>query len=203
MRCFIHQKSKFGRIAMLNERANLIGILYALFVLYATSTALGQSQSANDSLIEKIYQSETRVRDHIDTKTESINTQISDINTKIGTINTNVAVNTTHIGNMQTDIDDLKGTVTWIWRGVIGIFVTLILSVVGYILKSIWQSRTNKDSVETMDPTLQELLKQLLERLDTPRPEEVPSRRSPITFLSEDELRDILKSDDYTKTRKV
>ena len=57
---------------MLNEKANLIGLLCVLFVLYAASTALAQSQSANDSLIEKIYQSETRVRDHIDTKTESI-----------------------------------------------------------------------------------------------------------------------------------
>ena len=104
---------------------------------------------------------------------------------------------------MQKDIDDLKGTVTWIWRGVIGIFVTLILSVVCYIFKTMWQSRGNRDSVETVDPTLQELLKELVARVDMPRPEEVPSRRSPTTFLSEDELKDNLKSDDYATMEKV
>ena len=188
---------------MLNGRAILLEIFCVLFVFSVASTALAQSQSATDSLIEKIYQSETRVRDHIDTKIADVNTQITDINTKIGTINTNVAVDTTNIGNMQTDIDDLKGTVTWIWRGIIGIFATLILSVVGYILKSIWQSRTNKDSVETIDPTLQELLKELVTRLDIPRPEEVPSRSPATRFLSEGELRDNLKSDDYATMEKV
>ena len=188
---------------MLNGRAILLEIFCVLFVFSAASTTLAQSQSATDSIIEKIYQSETRVRDHIDAKTADVNTQISDINTKIGTINTNVAVNTTNIGNMQKDIDDLKGTVTWIWRGVIGIFVTLILSVVCYIFKTMWQSRGNRDSVETVDPTLQELLKELVARVDMPRPEEVPSRRSPTTFLSEDELKDNLKSDDYATMEKV
>ena len=171
---------------------------------YAASTALGQTQSANDSFIEKIYQSETRVRDHIDTKTESINTQISDINTKIGTINTNVAVNTTNIGNMQGDINDLKGTMSWILKGIIALIISsVVIPIALYFLKQWWENRGEKDKAETMDPTLEELLKQLVTRLDIPRPEEVPSRRSPITFLSEGELRDTLKSDDYTTTRKV
>ena len=68
-----------------------------------------QSQSATDTIIEKIYQSEIRVREHVDTKIEGVNTKISEIDKKVGPLSTDVKENKTNITNMKEDIRDLKG----------------------------------------------------------------------------------------------
>lgn len=186
---------------MLNWRTVLLGIFCVLFV---PSISLSQAELSDAEIIKEINASERRTRDHIDTKTESTNTKISEINTKIGTINTNVAVNTTNIGNMQVDINDLKGTVTWIWRGILILIIGSIAIPIGlYFLKQWWENKSNKDSVETVDTTLHELIKELVLKLDVPPLEEVQRRPSSTTFLSEDELRDNLKSDDYATMGKV
>ena len=121
---------------MLNRRAIGLGVLCVFFV---ASTVLAQSQSSTETIIEKVFQSEIRVREHVDTKVAGIETKISavdtkvgNLSTKVGTLSTDVTENKTDIGNIKDDIRDLKGTVTWIWRGILGIFGTLIL----YLLKS-------------------------------------------------------------------
>ena len=115
---------------------------------------LAQSQSATETIIDRIYQSEGKVREHVDKKVEGIETKISAVDTKVdnlsttvGTLSIDVAVNKTNIENMQDDIRDLKGTVTWVWRGILGIFGTLIL----YLLKSWWEGRGKADNVGVVD----------------------------------------------------
>ena len=135
---------------MLNGRA--IILLGILCVFFPASAVFGQEQAATDSTVEKIYQSEMRVRDHIDTKIDSVNTQISEINTKIGTINTNVEVNKTNITNIKDDISDLKSTVTWIWRGIVALIIgSVVIPIVLYFLKQWWENRGNEDSVNKVD----------------------------------------------------
>ena len=136
---------------MLNGRAICLGVLWVLFI---ASTVLAQSQSATETIIDRIYQSEGKVREHVDKKVEGIDTKISAVDTKVdnlsttvGTLSTDVAVNKTNIENMQDDIRDLKGTVTWIWRGTLGILGTLIL----YLLKSWWEGRGKADPVDVVD----------------------------------------------------
>lgn len=127
---------------MLNVRGALSGMLGIFFVLSFSGITLGQTNLSDSEIIKEINASERRTRDHVDAKFEGIDTKFSEINkkfsdidTKIGNLNTNVAVNTTNIANMSKDINELKGTVTWIWRGILGIFVILISSVASYFLR--------------------------------------------------------------------
>ena len=136
---------------MLNGRAICLGILC---VLFTTSTVFAQSQSATDTIIEKIGESERRIRDHVDTKVKEVETKIETLSTKVGTLSTDVAVNKTDIGNMKEDIRDLKGAVDRIWYGILGVLGTLILSIlsiVGFFLKSWWQNRGKADNVDAVD----------------------------------------------------
>lgn len=136
---------------MLHRWAICLGILC---VLFTTSTVFAQSQSATDTIIEKIGESERRIRDHVDTKVKEVETKIETLSTKVGTLNTDVAVNKTDIGNMKEDIRDLKGAVDRIWYGILGVLGTLILSIlsiVGYFLRSWWQNRGKADNVDAVD----------------------------------------------------
>ena len=136
---------------MLHRWAICLGILC---VLFTTSTVFAQSQSATDTIIEKIGESERRIRDHVDTKVKEVETKIETLSTKVGTLSTDVAVNKTDIGNMKEDIRDLKGAVDRIWYGILGVLGTLILSIlsiVGYFLRSWWQNRGKADNVDAVD----------------------------------------------------
>ena len=140
---------------MLNGRAICLGVLCVFFI---ASTVLAQSQSATETIIDRIYQSEGKVREHVDKKVEGIETKISAVDTKVetlstkvGTLNTDVAVNKTNIENMQDDIRDLKGAVDRIWYGILGVLGTLILSIAGYFLKSWREGRGKTDNVGVVD----------------------------------------------------
>ena len=137
---------------MLNGRAIYLAVLCVFFI---ASTGLAQSQSA---IVEKIYESEGKVREHVDKKVEGIETKISAVDTKVdnlittvGTLRTDVAVNKTNITNMKEDIRDLKGAVDRIWYGILGVLGTLILSIVGYFVKSWREGRGKTDSVDVVD----------------------------------------------------
>lgn len=140
---------------MLHRRAICLGILC---VLFTTSAVFAQT----DTIIEKIFESETRVREHvnqevkgIETKISAVDTKVDNLSTKVGTLSTDVAENKTNIGNMKEDIRDLKGAVDRIWYGILGVLGTLILSIAGYFLKS-WREGRGKtdsktDSVDAVD----------------------------------------------------
>ena len=140
---------------MRNGRAICLGVFCVLFII---PMLFAQSQSTTETIIEKIYESEGRVRDHVDKKVEGIETKISavdtkveNVSTKVGTLSTDVAVNKTNIANMQDDIGDLKGTMDRIWYGILGIFGTLILSIAGYFFKSWREDRGKEDNVDAVD----------------------------------------------------
>ena len=140
---------------MLNGRAICLGVLCVFFI---ASTVLAQSQSATETIIDRIYQSEGKVREHVDKKVEGIETKISAVDTKVdnlrttvGTLSTDVAVNKTNIENMQDDIRDLKGAVDRIWYGILGVLGTLILSIAGYFVKSWREGRGKADNVDVVD----------------------------------------------------
>ena len=82
-------------------------------------------RAATDTIIEKIFESETRVREHvnqevkgIETKISAVDTKVDNLSTKVGTLSTDVTENKTNIGNMKEDIRDLKGAVDRIWYGI-------------------------------------------------------------------------------------
>ena len=140
---------------MLNGRAMCLGVLCIFFI---ASVVFAQSQSATETIIEKIYQSEMRVREHVDkevagieTKVSAVDTKVDNLSTTVGNLSKDVTENKTNITNMKEDIRDLKGTVDWIWKGILGIFVTLILSIVGYLFKSWRENRGKTDNMDVVD----------------------------------------------------
>ena len=98
MRYFHVVKLKFRRFIMLNGRAIPFGILCVLSI---TSTVFAQSQSATDTIVEKIYQSEIRVREHVDAKVKDVETKISEIDKKVGPLSTDVKENAMSRFGMQ------------------------------------------------------------------------------------------------------
>lgn len=152
---------------MLNGRGTLCIILGIVFILFLSTTELAQSQSETETIIEKIYQSETRAREHVDKKFEDVDKKFSDIDTKIGTLSTNVAINTTNITN-------IKETVDWIWKGILGILATLILSIAGYFLKSGWQNRGDKDNVNAVEHLADQIARGILARAEISATSDVP-----------------------------
>ena len=170
---------------MLNGRAICLGVLWVFFI---ASTVFAQSQSATETIIEKIYQSEGKVREHVDKKIEGIETKISAVDTKVetlstkvGTLSTDVAVNKTNIGNMQEDIRDLKGAVDRIWYGILGVLGTLIVSIAGYFVKSWREGRGKADSVDVVDRLTEQIAKltsaqaEISETRDVSRDPKVPN----------------------------
>ncbi len=148
---------------MLNGRAMCLGVLCVFFV---ASTVFAQSQSATETIIEKVYQSEGKVREHVDKQVEGIETKISavdtkvgNLSTKVGNLSTDVAVNKTNIENIQGDIRDLKGAVDRIWYGILGVLGTLILSIVGYFVKSWREGRGKADNVGVADHLNEQITK--------------------------------------------
>ena len=140
-------KLKSGRFTTLNGRAICLGIFCVLFI---PSAVFAQT----DTIIEKIFESETRVREHvnqevkgIETKISAVDTKVDNLSTKVGTLSTDVTVNKTNIKNMKEEIRDLKGAVDRIW------YVTLgtLISIVGFFLKSWWQNRGKADNVDAVD----------------------------------------------------
>ena len=133
---------------MLNGRAICLGILCVLLI---ASAVLAQSQSA-------IYQSEEKVRKYVDNKVEdlkkeisAVETKVDNLSTQVGTLSADVRENKTNIENMKEDIRDLKGAVERIWYGILGILGTLILSIMGYFLKSWREDRGKADNVDVVD----------------------------------------------------
>ena len=140
-------KLKSGRFTMLNGWAICLGILCVLFI---PSAVFAQT----DTITEKIYQSEEKIREHVDKKVEGIETKISavdtkvdNLSTKVGTLSTDVAVNKTNIENMKEEIRDLKGAADRIWYGTL----VILISIVGYFLRSWWQNRGKADNVDAVD----------------------------------------------------
>ena len=136
---------------MLNGRVIYLGVLCILFI---TSTVFAQT----DTIIEKIYQSEGKIREHvnqevkgIETKISAVETKVDNLSTKVGTLSEDVRENKTNIGNMKEDISDLKGAVDRIWYGILGILGTLILSIAGYFLKSWREGQGKTDNVDVVD----------------------------------------------------
>ena len=140
---------------MLNGRAMCFGVLCVFFI---PSVVFAQSQSATETIIEKIYQSEGKVREHVATEVadikkeiSAVDTKVDNLSTKVGTLSTDVAVNKTNIENMQDAIRDLKGKVDRIWYGILGVLGTLILSIAGYFFKSWREGRGKSDNVDAVD----------------------------------------------------
>lgn len=129
---------------MLNGQAICLGVLCVLFI---HSAVFAQT----DTIIEKIFESETRVREHVNQEVKGIETKISAVDTKVETLSIDVAVNKTNITTMKEDIRDLKGAVDRIWYGRLGVLGTLILSIAGYFFKSWREGRSKTDSVDVVD----------------------------------------------------
>ena len=172
---------------MLNGRAIPFGILCVLSI---TSTVFAQSQSATDTIVEKIYQSEIRVREHVDAKVKDVETKISEIDTKVGTLSTDVEENKTNIKNMKDDIRDLKGTVGWIWKGTLGILV----SIAGYFLRSWWQNRGNKDNVDAVDRLADQIARAISAQAEISATRNVPGHPKAPRLEGLDELTDDIRS---------
>ena len=156
---------------MLNGRAIPFGILCVLSI---TSTVFAQSQSATDTIVEKIYQSEIRVRKHVDTKVKDVETKISEIDKKVGPLSTDVKENKTNITNMKEDIRDLKGTVDLIWKGILGILGTLIVSIAGYFFKSSRENRGRADNVDAVDRLTEQITRLISAQAETSEARGVP-----------------------------
>ena len=136
---------------MLNGRAICLGVLCVFFIV---STVFAQSQSATETIIEKIYQSEGKVREHVATEVadikkeiSAVDTKVDNLSTKVGTLSTDVAVNKTNIENMQDAIRDLKGKADRIWYGIL----VILISIAGYFFKSWLQNRGKADNVDAVD----------------------------------------------------
>ena len=156
MRYFDGVKLKSGRFTKLNGRAICLGILCVLFIPFAV---FAQSQSSTETIIEKVFQSEIRVREHVDTKVAGIETKVDNLTTKVETFSKDVTENKTNIGNMKEDIRDLKGAVDRIWYGILGVLGTLILSIVGYFVKSWREGQGKADSVDVVDRFTEQITK--------------------------------------------
>ena len=124
---------------MRNGRAMLLGILY---VLFAGSMALGQpaplapsATSSNPTLSEVQV---TILKGIYDAKIE--------LTTDIAAVKTDVAVLKTEQERMKEDIRDLQGTLTWIWRGLLG--GSIIIPIGLYFLKRWWENRGKGGEVE-------------------------------------------------------
>ena len=172
---------------MLNGRTLLFQVFCILFVV---ASAFGQEES--DS--------------HVITVSQKID--VAKLNTTVGNLDTTVKALNTTVGELKTTVGELKASVTKLEERT-GIMLNLLYIILAGILGSplvtiLIYKRFNKEkeSVDTGNPTLHELLKELLVKLDGPSLEEVPSRRSSTGSPSGNEPIDYL-GPDYHSTGKT
>lgn len=114
-----------------------------IFVLCFTSIAYGQEkipESQTIIIIEKMHELENRLRDYIDKKFTEQNKKFTEQNKTITALGKEVAVNGKQIELMNDDIKELQGTLSWIWRGVIGV---IILNIGWYLIQHFFLKQPN------------------------------------------------------------
>ncbi len=129
---------------MRKKWSNLWNTFTVIFVLCLTPIAYGQQKIPESQaiiIIEKMHELENRLRDHIDKKFTEQNKNIVDLGKE-------VAVNSKQIELMNDDIKELQGTLTWIWRGVIGV---IILNIGLYLIQHFFLKKSNIPKQETSD----------------------------------------------------
>ena len=135
---------------MRNKQAILLGMLCVLFVSFIS---LGQAELSDAEIIKEINASERRTRDHVDKKVEELGNRFNELDKNVAVANEGV---NKEMKGISTRIDDLQGKINLILNliigGMIAIFVSLVLSVVGYLTKPLWEkklpwySRAEEDS---------------------------------------------------------
>lgn len=88
-----------------------------------------------------MHEMENRIRDHIDKK-------FTDQNTIITNLGKDVAVNKREIEIMNNNIKDLQGTLTWIWRSVIGV---ILLNICWYLIQHYFLKSPNRQDQDTSE----------------------------------------------------
>ena len=174
---------------MLNRRVMLLWVLCILFIF----SAMLNEQVQSDSHIVKV--------------TKEID--IGKLNETVDELNKTVDELSGAVKKLNETVGELKTTVTKLEERT-GIMLNLqyliLAGIIGGPFATIFIYRRftkEKDNVNTVDPTY-ELLKELVGKLDVPRLEDPPSRRSPTRkFLTGEESIEDLKSDKYDTMEKV
>ena len=124
---------------MLNGLVVLSGIFCVFFVVYA---APGLAELTDTEIIKEINNSERRTRDHVDKKIEELGKKFENLDKNVAVFNNGI---TKEVEGVSKRIDDLQGRVNLILNLIIGGIITLclslVLSVVGYITKPLWEER--------------------------------------------------------------
>ncbi len=114
-----------------------------IFVLCLTPIAYGQEKIPESQamiIIEKMHELENRLRDYIDKKFTEQNKKFTEQNKNIADLGKEVAVNGKQIELMNDDIKELQGTLSWIWRGVIGV---IILNLGWFLIQHFFLKQSN------------------------------------------------------------
>ena len=120
---------------MQSGRTILLIFLCALFI---SSTGLSQMEPSRSDILNAVHKVDKEVA-VLSTKMEGIERRLDQkIDLSIKGIEDKFGE---RLDGIDTQIKEMQGTLTWMQRGIIGIAVTFILSVVGYILKTALQNR--------------------------------------------------------------
>ena len=131
---------------MLNRRTILSGILCVLFV---SSISLSQAELSDAEIIKEINASERRMLNHVDKKVEELGNKFNELDKNVAVANEGVTKGMEGMGNRIDDmgdrIDDLQGRVNLILNlvigGIISFSISLVLFVVGYVTKPLWEEK--------------------------------------------------------------
>lgn len=179
---------------MLNRRTILLGIFCVFFL-----TVVSFGQQPDLPVLIELSGNVGKLSGSVEglSKTvENLNRTVEDLDKTVGDLNETVE-----------RIDErTKGTAKTVHVILASIIAPIVVAVLIFLGQ--WLINKNNESKatsnHTQDPTY-ELLKELVEKLDVPRLEDVPSRR-PLTkrrFLSGDEPINDLKSDEYDTMENV
>lgn len=131
---------------MLSRRTILLGILCVLFV---PSISLSQAELSDAEIIREINASERRMLNHVDKKVEELGNNFNELDKNVAVANEGVTKEMEGMGKRIDDmgdrIGDLQGRINLILNlvigGIISFFISLVLFVVGYITKPLWEEK--------------------------------------------------------------
>ena len=194
-------------------------LLIFLCVLFVVASAFGQEES--DSHIVTVPKKIDLIE---------LDENVGDLSKTVGVLNKTIGELSKTVGELNKTVGGLdertKGTAKVVHVILGSIFAPLAVAII-ILAGQKWlinrksedkvtssdtaqasQSETTptqvaQDNVDTGDPTLHELLKELLVKLDTPPVEEISSRRPSTTVPGGDKPIDDLTNDDYATMEKV
>ncbi len=123
-------------------RAVLLG-LCCLFLCVSDGMGQTESEAQTVSIIKEIHESERKLRDLMDQRFGAVDQKFDTLDERVDRLEKEMVQFQGKLDIIDNRVSDLRGTLNLILGGIVTLIVSLVLSLIGYLTKPLWQRKTD------------------------------------------------------------